>query len=282
MTEEFKRQLQSFPSPFQRAMQNSAYDKGRSTFTVTGLLSPPQRTWLGTFNQRMETPYGSFAALMGTAIHTVLESHVNAESGEVAEQRMFAEMHGITVSGQLDLWENGTLFDYKSTRGVQDEMKPDHYKQVNMNAYLAGLNGLHSENVGIVYIQMDWSYMTSTVNPNYPQSPFRIFIHPYNEQIAKDTLDKAIPEHIAALDGKPRPCTREEKWQKDDSYALMKPDAKRASKVCDSLAEAQAELKPGQIIQVRKGESTFCKMFCGFKHCCPQFKIESMSSNQEP
>ena len=46
MTDEFKRQLSSFPTPFLRAIQHSSYDKGRSTFTVTGLLSPPQRTWL--------------------------------------------------------------------------------------------------------------------------------------------------------------------------------------------------------------------------------------------
>jgi hypothetical protein len=65
----------------------------------------------------------------------------------------------------------------------------------------------------------------------------------------------------------------------------MKPDAKRASKVCGSLAEAEAEKKPGQIIQVRKGERTFCDMFCGFKHVCQQFKRESMemaNQNNEP
>ena len=193
---------------------------------------------------------------------------------------MFAEMHGVTVSGQLDFWENQTLFDYKSTRGVQEKMKDDHYKQVNMNAYLASLNGIQTQNVGVVYIQMDWSYMQSTLNPLYPQSPFKIFVHPYDEQLAIDTLDRAIPEHIAALDGKPRPCTREEKWQKDDTYALMKPGAKRASKVCDTRREAEENLKPGQFIQERPGARTFCEMFCGYSHVCGQFKQESLESNE--
>ena len=276
MNDDFKKQLHSFPSPFVRAMSNSSYDKGRSTFTVTGLLSPPQRTWLGVNNERIETPYGSFSALLGTAVHSILEANVDLAAGERAEERMFAEMHGVTVSGQMDLWENGTLFDYKTTRGVQDAMKPDHHKQANMNAYLAKLNGVESDYIGVVYIQMDWSYMQSTVNPSYPQSPFRIFLEPYDEKLAKETFDKAIPDHIAALDGKPRECTRDEKWQRDDTYALMKPGAKRASKVCDSRAEAEAEKKPSQIIQERPGERVFCSMFCGYSHVCPQFKRESM------
>ncbi len=279
MTDEFKRQLQSFPSPFQRAISTNTYSKGASTFSVTQLISPPQRTWLAVNNVKMETPYGSFSALLGTAIHSILEQHVDPEAGEIAEQRMFTEMHGVSVSGQLDFWENRVLHDYKSTRGVQDNMKPDHYKQVNMNAYLAKLNGIESSHVAVTYIQMDWSYMQSTLNPMYPQSPFRIFIEPYDEKFAKELFDTTIPDHLNALAGKPRPCNREEKWQRDDTYALMKPGAKRASKVCDSLAEAEAEKKPGQYIQVRPGERVFCESFCGFKHCCPQYKMESMKTD---
>lgn len=275
---DLKKELVSFPSPFQRALLRNDYTKGDSQFSVTGLLSPPLRTWLATIHEKQESAYGSFSALLGTAIHHILESNVDPSTGEIAEKRVFAELCGAKVSGQMDLWENRTMFDYKSTRGVQDCMKPDHYKQVNMNAYLAKLNGIESDNVAVVYIQMDWSYMQSTVNPSYPQSPFKIFIHPYDEDIAIKTFNTAIPEHLEALKGNARPCTREEKWQKDDTYALMKPGAKRASKVCNSLAEANAEIKPGQIIQVRKGERTFCSSFCGYKDVCPVYRIDEMES----
>lgn len=276
-----KQELVSFPSPFQRALLRDDYSKGDSQFSVTGLLSPPLRTWLATLHKREESAYGSFSALLGTAIHHILESNVDASTGEIAEKRVFAEICGAKVSGQMDLWENRTMFDYKSTRGVQDCMKPDHYKQVNMNAYLAKLNGIESDNVAVVYIQMDWSYMQSTVNPSYPQSPFKIFIHPYDEKMAVDTFNKAIPEHLEALKGNARLCSKEEKWQKDDTYALMKPDGKRASKVCNTLEEAKAEIKPGQIIQVRKGERTFCDNFCGFKEHCYQYKQETLEINNK-
>jgi hypothetical protein len=277
MTDQFKKQLQSFPSPFLRAMQNNVYTKGDSQFSVTQLIGPPQRTWLATLHEKQETPYSSFAAFLGTAMHAVLEANVDPSQGEIAEERMFATICGAKVSGQLDHLEKKTLFDYKTTRGAQDAMKPDHRTQVNANGYLATLNGHEVEHVAIVYIQMDWSYMQSSLNPLYPQSPYKIFVEDYDQQSAIDFFNRAIPEHLAALEGKPRECTRDEKWQKDDSYALMKTGAKRASKVCSTRAEAESLIKPGQFIQERPGERTFCSSFCGFNQC-PQKKREDAKS----
>ena len=286
MKQDFEKQLLSFPSPFQRAMKTNFYSKGKSQFSVTQLLSPPQRTWLAVNNEKMESPYGAFSALLGTAVHALLEANVDPWQGEIAEKRMFAEIGGVTVSGQLDFWENRVLHDYKTTRGSQDNMKPEHHKQVNMNAYLAELNGVESDYVAVTYIQMDWSYMQSTLNPTYPKSPFRIFLEPYDRKLADSLFDQTIHDHLDALNGKPRECTREEKWQRDDTFALMKPGAKRASKVCDTRAEAERELKSGQFIQARPGERVFCENFCGFKHCCPQYKRETMmadnANNEEP
>jgi hypothetical protein len=281
MTEEFKRQLQSFPSPFMRAMQNNAYTKGNSQFSVTQLIGPPQRTWLGIDHQKVETPYSSFAAFLGTAMHAVLEANVDPSQGEVAEERMHALLCDAKISGQFDHLEKRCLYDYKTTRGSQDVMKPDHRTQVHANAYLAILNGYEVEHVAVAYIQMDWSYMQSTLNPNYPQSPFKIFVEDYDAKLAEDFFNRAIPEHLAALAGQPRECTRDEKWQKSDSFALMKPGAKRASKVCATRAEAEELLKPGQFIQERPGERTFCQMFCGMKDHCPQFARENAALNQD-
>ena len=272
---DFLRQLQSFPSPFLRAMTEKTYEKGDSLFSVTGLISPPQRTWLGTLYEKRETVYSSFAAFLGTAMHAVLEANVDPTQGEIAEERMYAILHGVKVSGKFDHLERKCLFDYKTTRASQDAMKDDHRTQVNANAYLAIHNGYEIEHVAIVYIQMDWSYMQSTLNPNYPQSPFKIFVEDYDEKIATDFFNRAIPDHLAALDGKSRECTREEKWQKDDSFALMKAGAKRASKLCSTREEAEQLKKPDQIIQKRPGERTMCNNFCGFKNHCPQYKKET-------
>ena len=272
---ELRKDLVSFPTPFLRALNRDNYSKGHSQLSVTGLLSPPQRTWLGTFSTKVESGYSSFAALLGTAVHSVLEHHVDLTNGERAEERFFHTILDTVVSGQIDFYENGTIFDYKVTGGTQEEAKPDHRTQAQMNGFLASINGVPVSQVAVVYLQRDWSYLQSTVNPAYPKSPFRVFLADYDAAGAEREFLTRIPEHLAAMAGSPRPCTPDEQWAKPDSFALMKPGAKRASKLCATLAEAEAEKKPGQIIQTRKGEKTFCKYFCGFHMHCPQFKRES-------
>lgn len=269
-------QLLSFPSPFMRAIIKDRYSKGDSQFSCTQLIGPPKRTFLATKGDKVETPYSSFAALLGTAIHSVLEANVDISSGERAEERMFYDfqLNGktIRISGQIDFYEGNTVFDYKFIGGTQAEMKPDHYKQVQINGLLSELNGLTVEHVAVAYLQRDWSYMQSTVNPTYPQSPFKIFVTPFDREFATKTLLQCVTDHQAALDGHPRACNDEEMWAKPDAFALMKPGAKRASKLCSSMAEAEEEKKPGQFIQVRKGEHTYCSNFCGYSHICQQHK----------
>jgi hypothetical protein len=158
-------------------------------------------------------------------------------------------------------------------------MKEAHWLQINMNAYLAELNGIEVEHVAVVYVQKDWSHLRSTVDPSYAQTPFTIFLHPYERQLAIDTFATTVRDHEMASQGKPRSCTPDEQWRKPTTYALKKPDGKRASKVCASREEAEAEKKPGQIIEVRPGEATYCKFFCSLSHLCPQFKRESMQQS---
>jgi hypothetical protein len=276
---DYQASLASFPSPFARALQKDHYTKGNSQFSVTQLLSPPQRTFLRMNHEEIKTPYGGMMALLGTAIHNILEANVDESLGERKEVRLHTEILGCKVSGQLDFYEPGAVHDYKCVGGVQEAAKKEHYLQVQMNGYLAKVNGWHVQNVGVMYFQRDWKQLQSLNNPAYPKTPFKSFVHPYEEQEAIDIFHQTVSDHLAATQGKPRPCTQEEKWQKPDTYAIMKVGGSRASKVCDSLAEAESLKKAGQYIQTRRAESTYCEHFCGFKHACPQYKREQLDSN---
>ena len=276
-------ELKSFPTPFLRALMHDSYVAGTSKYSVTTLLSPPQRTWLKTQGEEIRSAYGMFSSLMGTAIHHVIETYTDASAGEIAEQRFYTliEVDGekISVSGQVDLIENKCVTDYKNTSGLQEKIKREHYLQANMNAYLAEVNGIEVMHISVVYIDRTWSHLRSTVDPSYPQTPFRQFIHPYERQLAIDTFARTVRDHHEASLGKPRDCTSEEQWSKPDVFALMKIGGKRASKCFDSYAEADAEKKSDQYIEVRKGSKTFCLSFCNLKHLCPQFAREQMQSN---
>jgi hypothetical protein len=210
-----------------------------------------------------------------------IEAFIHAGYPTEAEAVLLIEVDGekISVSGQVDLIENKCVTDYKNTSGLQEKVKREHYLQANMNAYLAEVNGIEVIHISVVYIDRTWSHLRSTVDPSYPQTPFRHFIHPYERQLAIDTFASTVRDHHEASLGKPRDCTSEEQWSKPDVFALMKVGAKRASKCFDSYAEASTEKKSDQYIEVRKGSKTFCLSFCNLKHLCPQFAREQMQSN---
>jgi hypothetical protein len=282
---DISRELHSFPSPFARAIMRDHYDGGTSMFSVTTLISPPQRTYLKTLGEEIRSPYGSFAAMLGTAMHHIIEQNIDEEAGEIAERRLYTTIdvsgNNISVSGQIDHWENRTLSDYKLTGGVQDKMKEPHFLQVQMNGLLAERNDIPVDFVSVIYVQKDWSHLRSTFDPTYPQTPFKVYVHTFDRDLAVRTFQTTTSDHWNAKQGNPRPCTPDEQWRKPTTYALMKPDAKRASKVCDTRGEAEQLLKPGQVIVERPGEATYCLHFCGFAHLCNQFKREQMSTTPE-
>lgn len=283
--EHFDKQFHSFPSPFQRALEKNYYTPGTSKFSVTTLISPPQRTWLKTQGSEIIHPYGHYTALLGTAMHWILENNVDESTGEIAERRLYADFtigdEPISISGQLDFWENGTLSDYKLTGGYQSEIKEEHWKQVNMNGRLAELNGINVEHVCVVYVQKDWSSLRASVDPKYPATPFNCIVKPYDRDLAIKLFSQTVADHVAASLGSPRPCTPDEQWRKPTTYALKKPENIKARKVCDSYSEAEELKKPGEIIETRPGEAVYCENFCGFKHLCPQYQRESLAKSSK-
>lgn len=271
--------LRSLPLPFARAMLRDDYSKDGSLFSVTQLLGPPRRTNLKLENKEIRSTYSMFAAFIGTSMHAAFERNTIESEGEIAERRVHANICGADVSGQIDLYCDKVIHDYKTVRSPKSKMESKHYDQVCCNGYLAELNGFEVEHVAVIYIDITWQFSRSILDPTYPQDPWAMFVQPYDRDHAISVFNKAIPEHLAALNGNPRNCTPEEQWQKPTVYAITKQGAARASKLCDSYAEAQELLKPGQIIETRPGAKTFCgtpqNSMCGLAYCCPQFQRES-------
>tara|TARA_R110000772_G_scaffold82646_2_gene175197 strand:- start:6253 stop:7080 length:828 start_codon:yes stop_codon:yes gene_type:complete len=268
----------NFPAPFLRALTNDSYDNGGSDFSVTGLLQPPQITFLAANHEPKETSvYASYAALMGTTIHTLLESHADPEQGEVPERRFFVEMEGLKISGCVDLYEENKkkIADWKFVGGHMEEIKEPYRLQLHMNGYLAEENGVEVEEVELVVIQRDWSYMRSQFSADYPKSPYKRFNYKYDRDLAIYTFGSRLAEHIDAKQGNPRPCTPAEQWRDPTRYAVKKPANKRARKLFDTREEATMDKKTGEIIEVREGEATFCQSFCKYSHVCPQYLKES-------
>lgn len=266
--------IKTIPNPFARAFASDHYSKGDSEFSVTQLLGPAQQTYLATQGEPLKSQAMGFAALMGTAVHTVLENNVREDLGELAEVRYFAIIDGTKISGQADFIDGKVVYDYKNIAGEKEEPNPEHILQAHMNGYLAQLNGVDIEFCSIVYVQRDWKESQATLNPSYPQTPFNTFIFDYDKDLARKTFVERIRLHRQAKEGNPIDCTREEQWRKPETWALKKPNAKKASKLCDSKEEAESLLKTGQFIEYRPGMATRCSSYCSFSHLCEQKKRE--------
>lgn len=289
MTDKSKipRELMSLPTPFLRLLLDDRYEKGDSEYSTTELISPPQRTWIKAQGvEEISTPTSSFYAVLGTILHRVLQDYAKEDEGEIAERRLFNVINGHGVSGCIDLYETHTrtVSDWKFIGGVQTEIKEDHLRQLHMNGYLAEEAGWEVENVAITYYQRDWKTLQALIDPNYPKIGIKTIVVPYNRAEGIRLWETTVADHAAAKAGNPRDCTLSEKWQSPPTFALMKPGAKRASKLCSTLDEAEKEKKPGQIVQARPGERTFCLFFCKLSHGCLQFKRESaeINSREEP
>lgn len=278
--------LRSLPSPFLRCILDNTYDGGTSEFTTTGLIGPPRKSHLkAQGNESVETPTGAFYSTLGTILHKILELYAREDEGEIAERRLYATIQGHTISGQIDLYEthNKCVSDWKFIGGEQRQIKPDHWKQLQINGRLAELNGWEVESVAICYFIRDWKMMQALVDPSALQFGVQSFVVPYERDKAIELIDKCVRDHSQAKEGNPRDCTPEEKWQDPPTFAIIKNGGKRAINggLCSSMGEAEERMKPGHYIQTRSAVRKYCKLLCSYAHCCPQKQREDREENNK-
>jgi hypothetical protein len=200
-----------------------------------------------------------------------------AKHGVVIERRLFMKINGWTVSGQFDLVEGMKLMDYKFTSvwSVKGETKTDWVNQLNLLRLLAIHNGMSVIHLGIMAILRDWSKGKSKQGdyPDHQIAPVEIPVWSLDQ--AEAYLLERVKLHQAA---DPLPCTDEERWKRDDVFAVMKLGNKRAVKLFDRRGDADAlvsELGPTKhSVQTRPGEFLRCMEYCNVAHVCPQMATE--------
>ena len=71
-------------------------------------------------------------------------------------------------------------------------------------------------------------------------------------------------------------CSAEDRWQKDNAWAVMKEGRKSAVRVFDNEKDAKELNKTDAkfYIEFRKGESVRCEKYCLVKEWCNQYQNE--------
>jgi hypothetical protein len=278
--------------------------KSYGDYGVTTLLKPPRMVQLERrYGDRVIRPLeGLVSAFMGHGVHSAFEENLRLKS--ILEPRYDVERTVVDkiedrlISGRYDiLWDNKDLYDIKTTKVwkvVFDPHFEEWHQQLNLYAYLLKRRGLEIASINIIAVFMDWSAQRAmrerlAGNGGYPPDPvmeYTLELWPYEKS------EHFIIERINAmkdaenLDDASLPlCTSEERWMRTETggeaaYALMlKPDARRATKICQTLDEAVATAKitkgivAGQsYIEVRYPVAKRCESFCAINEYCNQYE----------
>ncbi len=263
----------NLPGPLVRAVENDNYTGGTaSDYTTTSLIGPPRIRALRQkhSDQLTEDVSDRIFSLFGQVVHTIIE---RAATDELVEKRLFMEIDGKTVSGQIDLYQGTTLWDWKTTTiyAGKDGAKQEWIEQGNINRLLCHENGIEVKAIQYVALYRDWSLMKAGREMDYPQKQVEIFNLPvWPLPQTRQFVSERIRLHEAAKIELPL-CTPEERWERPSKFALMKKGVKRAVKLYDIEEEAlAAQTDPKHFIEYRPGESIRCQHYCPVSAYCSQ------------
>lgn len=273
------------------------YSKGNADISVTTLIDSPRiRLLKDRHSKDLEADAADMIwPLLGTAVHSILEQ--STPSGNVVkEERLFMEVNGWTLSGAIDhqeIVDNVVhITDYKVTSvwsvilgKAEWELQQNIYAQM-----IRKVKGMEVGSISICAVLRDWNRREASFKSDYPQSPVVVVqLNLWDDDKAQAYIEERITIHQSAqmehdLHDNIPDCTDAERWAKDDTWAVKKPGAKRAIKVCASYQEATdyvAALPTKHEIEHRKGEYTRCTNYCAVSEFCNQWAMDRVSSAME-
>ena len=284
----------NLPQPVVQGLSQEHYTRGASDRSVTQLIGSPRQQILSRqhFNELEEDVTDRLWSVFGTAVHNIFENYGDAE--HLAEERLFADVDGWTISGAIDVQksnQDGTveIVDYKVTsvwKIIYSVMKgvPDQHWQLQQNFYawlVETVKGIKVDKLTIIAILRDWKASDAErKGSDYPQSPIMSIELPLWDF---ETRDNYVRDRVAFhqeaefnhLTGQSLPlCDDEERWLKPPQFAVKKPKNKRADRVFENKADAEAYLvnKLGLVIEERKSEPIRCMRYCHAAPFCSQHR----------
>ena len=219
-------------------------------------------------------------SILGTAVHEVLSRYCDEES--IPETRLFANVNGKTISGQIDLLEKQpggfSVVDYKTTSAssirYNPDGKPEWEKQLNLYAFLAEQNDIPVVGLDVVVIIRDWSKTMVSKSEWYPKQPILRIPIPF---WTKSETEEYIIDRLNVHEDEKSLCTADERWQRPAKFAVYAGKTKRARKLFNKREDAEDyEIMLAQSdtrIEKRPAESVRCRdNFCGVARFCEQYK----------
>ena len=188
----------------------------------------------------------------------------------------------IKLRGIPDLLTPFTVTDHKTSKvaAVWYMEKDKHVEQLNLYKYL--VEKVFQMPINRLVVNMffnNWE-MLRAGKDNYPEAPSLSYEVPvWTESEAEAYILSRLLTHFPMEGNLPPMCSEKERWMSKDTYAVMKKNNRRATKVCDSLEEAEEyskakgyELGKTHSLEPRKGVDRRCVGFCFVNKYCPYWQ----------
>jgi hypothetical protein len=250
-----------------------------------------------------EHPFDSSASFLGTCIHTGIEklvyrSDFNREFW--IEKRFYNKYLGRKVVGKVDYYQKntGVIVDvktaafYKGKKAMDGDLA-EYEDQLNIYAYLAEQDAEPVTGLVISMLHPAWSPSRAQFDAKCPpfQHSHQIPLWPYDTR--EEFLLNRLKLHIEAEDEDDEylpACTDEERWWRNDEYAVMVKGKKRSARNVPTEEEAhefvrwvnEEAKKPGSKrtkikdykVELRPGRYVRCEDYCNVSSICSQYQAE--------
>lgn len=272
----------NLPQPVADAISRDTYIRGDNNYSVTELIESPRIVQLKRrhWDELTEDVMDSVWSIFGSAVHNIMEAHASDDT--FVEQRYYIERLGRKVGGMIDAFNNGVISDYKVTSAwsiVYGSRKEHWEQQLNLYAHIMRSNGIQIDRLQIVAFLRDWDRNKAKADYTYPQTPLIVIpLDLWSNEKAEAYLMERLALHISneeCVDEELVYCDSAECWEGQTKFAVMKKDAKRATRVFEDIDEAQCYIdqsKDNFEIVERKGKRTRCAEFCSLAGHCNQWQ----------
>ena len=278
--------VHNLPEPLVTLARREYYSKGAAQYSVTEIMSPPKiRRMREKYDDQIVTDVSQMLwSLLGSALHVVMER--GETSGWIKEERLFAEVDGVSISGAIDLQEEGeggiTIYDYKFTSAwaVMQE-KEEWIQQLNIYKWLIE-TVKQRKVVGLKICAMVRDYSKHDLREAYPAAPICVIDIPLwdsvkTEMYIRERLEMHRESKMRAdFEEELQNCSNEERWMSETTFAVKREGRKTAIRVFKTIEEATelAEKEKGYV-ETRLGEPRRCTGdFCGVSQWCAQYQGE--------
>lgn len=295
----------NLPTPIYNAL-NSDYQPKPHQYSVTTILNSTRQIILKRkYNNEIEQDCSELIyALFGTAFHSILEN-AKEEDSQLKEEYLKQdlsiisdELEGYFLSGKSDLvdFKTKTIIDYKTTSVFKVVYKDfeDYRMQLLIYAWLFKKLGFDIDKGEIVALLRDWQKSKAKYDKSYPQFQVQKINFKFSDVdfkfIERFIYNKFIElkKYEDVVDDELPMCTDEERWREPTRYAVKKKANKTATKLHDTLEEAEKHLKNLEEkypkiyeIEIRQGSDKKCLEYCSCCKYCDYYKKNYMKGEKK-